>query len=57
MPNKKRADGVAQVAECLPSKCEALSLNSNTAKKQSRQRRNKAKSVQIGASSDLHFGP
>jgi hypothetical protein len=31
--HKKRARGVAQVAECLPSKCEALSSNSSTAKK------------------------
>jgi uncharacterized membrane protein len=26
-PNKKRAGGVSQVVECLPSKCEALSSN------------------------------
>jgi hypothetical protein len=31
--NHKWAGGVAQVAECLPSKCEAFSSNSSTAKK------------------------
>jgi hypothetical protein len=30
---KKRAGGVVQVVECLPSKYEALSLNPNTTKK------------------------
>jgi hypothetical protein len=29
IPNTKRADRVAQVVEYLPSKCEALSSNSN----------------------------
>jgi hypothetical protein len=31
--SQKRAGGVAQVVELLPSKCEALSSNPNTAKK------------------------
>jgi hypothetical protein len=30
---KKSADGMAQVVECLPSKCEALSSNSSIKKK------------------------
>jgi hypothetical protein len=30
--SKARAGDVAQVVECLPSKCEALSSNSNTVK-------------------------
>jgi hypothetical protein len=33
----KRADGVAHVVECLPSKCEALSSSPSTAKKKVRQ--------------------
>jgi hypothetical protein len=32
-PSQKRAGGVAQMVEHLPSKHEALSLNSSTAKK------------------------
>jgi hypothetical protein len=32
IPNTKRADGVTQVAEQMPSKCEALSPNPSTAK-------------------------
>jgi hypothetical protein len=31
-PTQNRAGGVAQVEECLPSKCEALSLKSSTTK-------------------------
>jgi hypothetical protein len=30
IPNTTRAGGVAQVVECLPSKCEALSSNAST---------------------------
>jgi hypothetical protein len=30
---KKTAGGMAQVVECLPSKCEALSLNPSMARK------------------------
>jgi hypothetical protein len=30
---EKRAGGVAQVVECLPSKCEALTLTPSTTKK------------------------
>jgi hypothetical protein len=30
IPNAKRAGGMAQVVECQPSKCEALSSNPNT---------------------------
>jgi hypothetical protein len=30
---QKRAGGVAQVVECLPRKCEVLSLNPSTPKK------------------------
>jgi hypothetical protein len=29
-PTQNRADGMAEVVECLPSKCEALSSNSST---------------------------
>jgi hypothetical protein len=32
-PTQKRAGGVAQVLERLPSKCKTLSLNSSTTKK------------------------
>jgi hypothetical protein len=32
-PMQKRADGVTQVVERLPSKCQALSLNPSTTKK------------------------
>jgi hypothetical protein len=32
--NTKRAGRGAQVVECLPSKCEALSSNANTTKKE-----------------------
>jgi hypothetical protein len=31
------ARGMAQVVECLPSKCKALSSNSSTAKKKKKQ--------------------
>jgi hypothetical protein len=34
----KRAGGVAQVIECLPSKCEALSSNPSTEKKKKKGR-------------------
>jgi hypothetical protein len=33
----KRAGGVAQVVECLPCKCKALSSNPSTAKKQTKK--------------------
>jgi hypothetical protein len=31
IPNRNRVGGVAQVVECLPTKCEALSQNPNIA--------------------------
>jgi hypothetical protein len=34
IPNTNGAGGVAQVVECLSSKCETLSPNPSTAKKQ-----------------------
>jgi hypothetical protein len=34
----KRAGGMVQVAECLPSKCEAVSSNPSTAKKKKKKR-------------------
>jgi hypothetical protein len=36
---KFRAGGVVQVVECLPSKCEALSLNPSTEKKKKRKKK------------------
>jgi hypothetical protein len=36
----KRAGRVAQVAECLSSKCEAGSSNSSTAKKKKKKKKN-----------------
>jgi hypothetical protein len=33
----KRAGGMVQVAECLPSKCEAVSSNPSTAKKKKKK--------------------
>jgi hypothetical protein len=36
--HRKRASGVTQVAEHLPSKCEALSSNPTTAKNQTNKR-------------------
>jgi hypothetical protein len=38
-PSQKRADGVAQVLEDLPSECEALSSNLRTAKKKNRTKK------------------
>jgi hypothetical protein len=38
---EKRAGGVVQVVECLPSKSEALSLNSSTAKKKKKRKKRK----------------
>jgi hypothetical protein len=37
---KRRVEGVAQVVTCLHSKCEALSSNSSTTKKQRQLKEN-----------------
>jgi hypothetical protein len=42
-PTQKRAGGVVQVLECLPSKCEALSSNPSTKKKKKRKRKKERK--------------
>jgi hypothetical protein len=36
-PSHKGAGGVAQVVECLPSKCKALSSNHSTSKKKKKR--------------------
>jgi hypothetical protein len=38
-PTQKRAGGVAQAVECLPSKCEALNSNPSTAKKNNNKKK------------------
>jgi hypothetical protein len=38
-PTEKRAGRVAQVIECLPSKCETLSSNPSTIKKKKKKNR------------------
>jgi hypothetical protein len=36
---KKRDSGAAQVADCLPSKCEALNSNPSTVKKKKKKKK------------------
>jgi hypothetical protein len=44
----KRAGGVAQVVEPLPSKCKALSSNPKTKKKKKKERKEKLKGQVLG---------
>jgi hypothetical protein len=43
MTKVKRAEGVAQVIECLPHKCEALSSNLSITKKKKTKKKKKKK--------------
>jgi hypothetical protein len=43
LKEQKQAGGMAQVVECLPSKCEALSSNSNITKGKKKKKKEEGK--------------
>jgi hypothetical protein len=54
--SKKRAGGVAQTEECLPSKHEALSLNSHTKKTKTKTKKPKLSMVTHACNSSCSGG-
>jgi hypothetical protein len=52
---KFRAGGVVQVVECLPSKCEALSLNPSTEKKKKKKKKKKKLSLNKKSINSGHY--